>query len=57
MIKEADSVTAKFRSLRERAGLSMDDLAQAMGYARASSIQRYENPTEYTKEFISPELV
>ncbi|MBN7804867.1 S24 family peptidase [Agrobacterium rosae] len=35
----------------------MDDLAQAMGYARASSIQRYENPTEYTKEFISPELV
>lgn len=57
MRSEPDSVTTKFKSLRERAGLSMDDLAHAMGYARASSIQRYENPAEYTKEFISPELV
>jgi hypothetical protein len=28
-----------------------------MGYARASSIQRYENPDDYKKEFINPELV
>jgi transcriptional regulator with XRE-family HTH domain len=52
-----DSVTAKFRKIRERAGLSMDELAKAMGYARASSIQRYENADEYTKEFIAPELI
>lgn len=51
-----DSVTAKFRQLRERAGLSMDDLAKAMGYSRASSIQRYENADEYKKQFITPDL-
>lgn len=34
----------------------MDDLAQRMGYARASSIQRYESD-DYKKEFIAPELV
>lgn len=56
MNEESDLVTAKFRALRERAGLSMDELAQAMGYSRASSIQRYEDPALYKKEFISPEL-
>ncbi|CAN7452335.1 S24 family peptidase [Pararhizobium sp. LjRoot235] len=35
----------------------MDDLARAMGYSRASSIQRYEDPSLYKKEFIAPELV
>lgn len=57
MIEEADSVTQKFRALRERADMSMDGLAQAMGYSRASSIQRYEDPTLYKKEFIDPEIV
>lgn len=52
-----DSVTSKFRALRERAGLSMDDLAKTMGYARASSIQRYEDPAIYTKQYLSPEIV
>lgn len=52
-----DSVTTRFRQLRERAGMSMDELARAMGYARASSIQRYENADQYQKEFIAPELV
>jgi hypothetical protein len=56
MNEESELVTSKFRALRERADLSMDDLAQAMGYARASSIQRYEDPALYTKEFISAEL-
>lgn len=51
-----DSVTAKFRQLRDRAGLSMDDLAKAMGYSRASSIQRYESADEYRKQFIGPDL-
>lgn len=56
MSEDDDLVTAKFRALRERAGLSMDDLAQAMGYSRASSIQRYEDAALYRKEFIAPEL-
>ncbi|RVI52137.1 LexA family transcriptional regulator [Sinorhizobium medicae WSM1115] len=56
MTKPLDSVTEKFRQLRERAGLSMDELAKGMGYKGASSIQRYENPDEYKKEFISPDI-
>lgn len=57
MNEEADLVTSKFRALRERGGMSMDELAQAMGYSRASSIQRYEDPALYRKEFIAPDLV
>lgn len=56
MTKAPEPVTERFRQLRERAGLSMDDLAKGMGFARASSIQRYENKDEYRKEFISPDL-
>lgn len=54
---DADSITMRFRALRERAEMSMDDLAKAMGYSRASSIQRYEDPVLYKKDFITPELV
>jgi transcriptional regulator with XRE-family HTH domain len=43
-------VTAEFKALRERSGLSLDALAKAMGYARASSIQRYEDPGAYKRE-------
>lgn len=39
------SVTDRFRALRLRAGLSLDALAKAAGYAGASSIQRYEDPS------------
>lgn len=56
MSTDSESVTEKFRQLRERAGMSMDELAHAMGYARASSIQRYENADDYKKEFISSDL-
>ncbi|EJF89104.1 hypothetical protein MEG_00226 [Bartonella tamiae Th307] len=50
------SVTTQMRHLRERAGLSMDELARAMGYKRASSIQRYENSDEFNKEYFSIDL-
>ncbi|MCM2293781.1 LexA family transcriptional regulator [Allorhizobium sp. BGMRC 0089] len=40
----------------KRANMTMDELAQAMGYARASSIQRYLTDGEYRKAFISPDL-
>ncbi|WOC14999.1 hypothetical protein MP213Fo_04470 [Pseudochrobactrum sp. MP213Fo] len=34
----------------------MDELAKAIGYARASSIQRYENENDFIKEFIQMDL-
>lgn len=35
----------KIAELRQRSGLSMDDLAKAMGFAGQSSIQRYLSPS------------
>lgn len=55
-MSENESVTLRLRELRERAGLSMDDLAKGMGYSRASSIQRYVNPDEYRKQYFAPDL-
>lgn len=54
---DSEWVTSEFRRLRERSGLSLDTLAQAMGYARASSIQRYEDPAAYKKEFFDRAFV
>jgi transcriptional regulator with XRE-family HTH domain len=45
---------SKIAELRERSGLSMDELAKAMGYAGQSSIQRYMSP-DYEMGF-RPEL-
>lgn len=56
MTKHRFSVTSHFKALRERAGYSMDDLAKAIGYARASSIQRYENDAEFSKDYIAQDL-
>ncbi|MFC5385156.1 hypothetical protein ACFPLB_04150 [Aquamicrobium segne] len=53
----SDWVTTEFRALRERAELSLDALAQAMGYARASSIQRYEDPAAYKREYFDRTFV
>lgn len=50
-------VTSRFRDLRNRSGLSLDELAHEMGYARASSIQRYEDPAAYKKAHLDRELV
>jgi SOS-response transcriptional repressor LexA/DNA-binding XRE family transcriptional regulator len=50
------NVTQKLRSLRERANLSMDELAQKMGYARASSIQRYESQ-DFGKDHLPADFV
>jgi len=44
----------KIAELRERSGLSMDELAKEMGYKGQSSIQRYLSP-DYDKGF-RPEL-
>ncbi len=57
MTKHRFHVTNHFKQLRERAGFSMDELAKAIGYARASSIQRYESENDFNKEFIGMDLV
>jgi SOS-response transcriptional repressor LexA len=53
----AESITAKVRSLRSRADLSLDALAQQIGYKGASSVQRYENPNEYAGGYLKRDLV
>ena len=35
----------------------MEFVAKAVGYRRASSYQRYEDPNKYKKQFLSPDLV
>jgi hypothetical protein len=42
-------VTEELRKLRQRAGLSMAEMAQLLGYKTASGYQRYESSDEYTK--------
>ncbi|ASY62484.1 hypothetical protein SJ05684_c10260 [Sinorhizobium sojae CCBAU 05684] len=56
MQKPPIPVTEKFRELRERSGLSMTALAKKMGYAAASSIQRYESQTDYKKTYLDPDV-
>lgn len=49
-------VTKKFRELRIRSDLSMNALAKAMGYRGPSSIQRYENPVQFTKRYLPVDI-
>ena len=57
MDNSPESISARVRSLRERAGLTMQQMAKAMGYARASSIQRYENPAQLKSGYLKRDLV
>jgi len=41
MDNSPESIANRMRNLRERTGLSIDQMARGMGYASASSIQRY----------------
>lgn len=51
------SAPAKLTALRDRAGLTMQEMALALGYAGRSSIQRYESEGEYTKAWLPREFV
>ena len=46
-------VTKRLRELRERAGLSMSDMAEILGLKGPSSYQRYEDPALYKKDGLS----
>jgi hypothetical protein len=42
----------QLRTLRERAGLPMSEMARSLGLRGASSYQRYENPEMFKREFL-----
>jgi transcriptional regulator with XRE-family HTH domain len=46
-------VTDELKKLRQRAGLSMADMAKHMGYKTPSGYQRYESSSDFTKEYFS----
>lgn len=50
------SPTAELRALRERAGLSMETMAQALKFKGASSYQRYEDPELFRKPHLPLDL-
>lgn len=50
-------VTARLRALRSRAGLSMQQMADAWGLGRASSYQRYEDPNLFKDRDLPLEMV
>ena len=49
-------ITAKIRALRERSGMSMDDLAKKVDLKGASSFQRYEDASLFKDEYIKVSL-
>lgn len=49
------TIPERFDALRRRAGLSFDDLAKAMDYAGASSVQRYLS-AEFKKDVLPLEI-
>lgn len=53
----AESITGRVRALRKRAGLSMTDFAEKLGFKGASSVQRYENPEAYAGGYLRRDLV
>lgn len=52
-----EAITDHLTYLRNKAGLSMKSLAVAMGYANASSIQRYMDPERFTGGYLHRDLV
>lgn len=57
MDNSPESIARRMRMLRERAGLSLDQLAKAMGYRGASSIQRYENADKLNPGYLKRDFV
>lgn len=48
----AETIPTALRKLRKRAGYSMEELAQEIGYKKASGYQRYESDTDYKRDRI-----
>lgn len=52
-----ERLAAQFTRIRDKTGLSMDEFARLLDYARASSIQRYGNPSEHTGEYLKGRII
>lgn len=57
MDNSPESIAKRMRNLRERAGLTLDEMAKAMDYSGASSIQRYENPDKMNPGYLKRDFV
>lgn len=57
MDNSPESIARRMRMLRERANLSLEQLAKLMGYKGASSIQRYENPDKLNPGYLKRDFV
>ncbi|MCP4380742.1 MAG: helix-turn-helix transcriptional regulator, partial [Hyphomicrobiales bacterium] len=53
----SEAVTTAVRALYQRSGLSLDQFARTIGFARASSVQRYMSADDYRKRYLSRDLV
>lgn len=52
-----DPAPIRLRKFRERAGLSMEQLALKAGFKHASGLQRHENPEAFTEPYYTAKLV
>lgn len=57
MDNSPESIANRMRNLRERTGMSIDQMARAMGYASASSIQRYFDADKLKTGYLKRDLV
>jgi phage repressor protein C with HTH and peptisase S24 domain len=57
MDNSPESIANRMRNLRERTNLSIDDMAVAMGYAGASSIQRYFDAGKLKQGYLKRDFV
>lgn len=50
-------ITEQLKALRVHADFTMEQMAEGLGYSRAPSYQRYENPAEFKKSYLPPTMV
>jgi transcriptional regulator with XRE-family HTH domain len=50
-------IATRLKELRERAGLSMAEMARLLGLKGASSYQRYEDPSTFKRKYLPREKV
>jgi len=50
-------VTERLKALRNRAGVTMAEAAQALGYKTASGYQHYEDPKKFLQKYLPHEII
>lgn len=54
--RDVFSVATQMRELRERAGLSIDEMARSLGFSHANSIKQYEDEENNPKDYLPVEF-